>query len=125
MTLGVRLPYARIERKIDHAQAVSPTQPLPLRRAVSYPDSDIELALRGELTRGLLGSTRAEVDGRIARVRVTEAQATADLALDGAAALSAKEASYAQALPHAVPRFQGIVDAYSYLVLDELRQLRH
>jgi hypothetical protein len=90
-----------------------------------HTDSDIELALRGELTRGLLGSTRAEIDGRIARVRVTEAQATADLALDGAAALSAKEARYAQALPHAASRFAAIVDAYSYLVLDELRQLRH
>jgi hypothetical protein len=87
-------------------------------------DGDIELALRDELTRGLLGSTRAEIDGRIARVRITEAQATADLALDGAAALSAKEARYAQALPHATGRFQSIVDAYSYLVLDELRQLR-
>jgi hypothetical protein len=88
-------------------------------------DGDIELALRGELTRGLLRSTRAEVDGRIARVRVAEAQATADLTLDGAAALSAKEARYAQALPHATARFSAIVDAYSYLALDELRQLRH
>lgn len=87
-------------------------------------DSDIEQALRGELTRGLLGSTRAEIDGRIARRRIQEAQATADLALDGAAALSAKEARYAQALPHATLRFAAIADAYSYLALDELRHLR-
>ena len=87
-------------------------------------DSDIELALRGELTRGLLGSTRAEIDGRLARVRVTEAQATADLALDGAASLSAKESHYAQALPHATARFAAIADAYTYLALDELRRLR-
>jgi hypothetical protein len=83
-----------------------------------------ELSLQGELTRGLLGTTRAEVDGRVARVRLSEAQATADLAMDGAAALSAKEARYAQALPHATARFSAIVDAYSYLALDELRHLR-
>ncbi len=88
-------------------------------------DGDIQQALRGELTRGLLRNARAEVDGRVARARVREAELTADLALDGAAALSAKEARYAQAMPHAAARFSAIVDGYSYLALDELRWLRH
>lgn len=106
-------------RKHSHQTALYRAGELSL-----HADSEVEQALQSELTRGLLGRTRAEIDGHVARTWITETQATADLAMDGAAALSAQEARYAQALPHAAARFSAIADAYTYICLDELRHLR-
>lgn len=76
-----------------------------------------------ELARGVVATSRAAVNGDIARARIGELQWTAHAAVSGVISLSAEELRVAQTLPHALPRVQAIVDSYTYLALDELRQL--
>lgn len=85
--------------------------------------SNIQRQIREELGRGLVATSRAAVNGDIARARIGELQWTAHVAVSGVVSLSAEELRAAQTLPHAVPRVQAIVDEYTYLVLDEIRQL--
>ena len=87
-------------------------------------DGDLELALRGEVGRAILGTTHAQANGQIARVRIQEAEATADLALEAVAAISRKEARCIRESPHAVYRFLAIGDALGDLTASEVRSLR-
>jgi hypothetical protein len=85
--------------------------------------SNLDLAIKSELARGVVGTTRASVQGEVARARIGELQWTAHAALSGVVSLSADELRVAQTMPHALPRVQAIVDGYTYLALDELRSL--
>jgi hypothetical protein len=76
-----------------------------------------------ELARGVLATSRAAVNGDIARARIGELEWTAHTAVNGVVSLSSTEVRVAQTLPHALPRVQAVVDAYTYLALDELRHL--
>jgi hypothetical protein len=85
--------------------------------------SNIQRQVREELGRGVVATSRAAVNGDIARARIGELEWTAHTAVSGVVSLSSAEFRVAQTLPHALPRVQAIVDTYSYLCLDELRQL--
>jgi hypothetical protein len=82
---------------------------------------DLDRAVQGELARGVVGATHARVQGDVARARIGELQWTAHAALSGVVSLSADELRVAHTVPHALPRVQAIVDGYTYLALDELR----
>jgi hypothetical protein len=86
---------------------------------------DLDRAVQGELARGVVGTTRARVQGDVARARIGELQWTAHAALSGVVSLSADELRAAHTVPHtvphALPRVQAIVDEYTVLALDELR----
>ena len=84
---------------------------------------NVQRQLGDELARGAVATSRAAVNGDVARARIGELEWTAHAALNGVVSLSSAELRVAQMLPHAVPRVQAIVDAYTYLALDELRSL--
>ena len=85
--------------------------------------SNIQRQVREELGRGVVATSRAAVNGDIARARIGELEWTAHTALSGVVSLSFEELRAAQTVPHALPRVQAIVDGYTYLALDELRHL--
>ena len=84
---------------------------------------NLQRQVRDELARGVVATSRTTVNGDVARARIGELEWTAHAALNGVVSLSSAELRVAQTLPHAVPRVQAIVDTYTYLALDELRQL--
>jgi hypothetical protein len=84
---------------------------------------NLQRQVRDELARGVVATSRAAVNGDIARARIGELQWTAHAAVSGVVSLSSEELRVAQTIPHALPRVQAIVDGYTYLALDELRNL--
>jgi hypothetical protein len=84
---------------------------------------NLQRQVRDELARGVVATSRTGVNGDVARARIGELQWTAHAAVSGVVTLSSEEVRVAHTIPHALPRVQAIVDCYTYLALDELRQL--
>jgi hypothetical protein len=93
-------------------------------RDVAIPlGGNLQRQVKDVLGRGVVATSRAAANGDVARARIGELEWTAHAALNGVVSLSSAELRVAQTLPHALPRVQAIVDGYTYLALDELRQL--